>query len=545
MKNRIPILLVVLAGILFGSTYVIAQTETEPNDFFATAQPLGDNTLTECTFSSVADVDIFELDMSVDSIYHIYTNNVQEGTGTSLEAMLFFEDDTTTNIFNDDPSSRGTGGNLRVAGWAPLEFGTGKYYLKLTHGNPIDGDGSYKVRIIANSMDFWANYHEPDNSFAESFAQTPLPTDGVRYYGMLFDANNPPTGQDDIDTYYMVGEQGQRLWVETEPFTGYPNIRDMDSKIYLWDADGSEELTSNDDKSNQEESFDIFVDQEMAGGNNNVFSLCVLDSLPYNGLYYVIVTSYYSAYNGNSHTDSDPATGGYYVYSWAGWDDAEREPNNTAETATPLAEDIPDDSRVSKNKTLIVDGKFDGDSDVDWYAFALKTTKMYQFCTTESSVGDDILLEVYAADDLTTNLVDPSTDGRYNSDDFRFCGWVPPHNGVYYFKLSPTAGSIGGDNTGDYKLRMGWAVYRNASLWDEPNNQETEAVIVDYDSAKYKRAIYPADDTDWFKFEGTAGDEITVMTYSPFGDSTWGRDLDTKIEIHDPSGTIKKNDDYR
>lgn len=524
---------------------VTAQTEIEPNDRFATAQPLADNTITECTFSASEDVDIFALQMSVDSIYHIYTNNVLEGSGSTLEAQLFFEGDTALNIFDGDPSSRGTGSNLRVAGWSPLEYGSGKYYLKLTHSKPITGDGSYKVRIVANSMAYWAYYHEPDNTFAESFGQAALPTDGVRYYGMLFDPNNPPTGKDDIDTYYMVGQQGQRLWVETEPFTGYPNIRDMDSKIYVWDADGSELLVENDDKNDQEESFDIFKNQVYVSGNNNVFSLCVLDSLPYDGLYYVIVTSFYCAYNGETHSDSDPSTGGYFVYSWAGWDDTEREPNNTAETATPIAEPVPDDARVSNHKNVVIDGKFDGDADVDWYAFALKTTKMYQFCTTESSVGANIILEVYSANDLSTNLIDASVAGRYSSSDFRLCGWIPPKNGVYYFKLSPAAGSIGGENTGDYKFRMGWGVYRNASLWDEPNNDQATAVEVEIDSAVYQRAIFPADDVDWFKFDGTAGDEITVMARSALGDSIWSRDLDTKIYLYDPSGTVKDNDDYR
>jgi hypothetical protein len=543
--KKLLLFICAVSFVLSGHVLLLAQSEMEPNNFFATAQPLADNTITECSFTNSGDADVFMLEMSVDSIYHIYTSNVLEGCGSSLKAQLFFEADTATNIFYGDPSSRGTGSNLRVAGWAPILYGSGTYYLKITHPASIDGDGSYKVRIIANSMAFWAYYHEPDNTFAESFAQLPLPTDGVRYFGMLFDPAEIPTGKNDIDSYYMIGEQGQRLWVETEPFTGYPNIRDMDSKIYVWDADGSEGIDENDDKNNQEESFDVFVDKKLLSSNNNVFSTVVVDSLPYSGIFYVIVTSFYSAYNGEAHTDSDPSTGGYYVYSWAGWDDAEREPNNSMETATPLAEPIPESARVSNLKNMVIDGKFESESDVDWYAFQLKTTKMYEFCTTESSVGADIKLEVYSVEDPATNLVDDSVNDRYSSNDFRLTGWIPPKNGVYYFKLTPSAGAVGGGNTGDYKLRMGWSVYRNASMWDEPNNAMGEAVVVDFDSATYARAIYPADDVDWFKFTGTAGDEIAVVTRSPLGDSTWARDFDTKISVYDPSGTIKENDDFR
>ena len=129
--KKLLLVIFVVSFVFSGQSILFAQGEIEPNNYFATAQPLADNTITECTFSSPGDADIFLLEMSVDSIYHIYTNNVLEGCGSSLKAQLFFEGDTATNIFYGDPSSRGTGSNLRVAGWAPVQYGSGKYYLKI------------------------------------------------------------------------------------------------------------------------------------------------------------------------------------------------------------------------------------------------------------------------------------------------------------------------------------------------------------------------------------------------------------------------------
>ena len=523
-----------------GAGSILAQ-EVEPNDTFKNATPLLDNTEPWAEISSSEDVDIYKIVMSTDSIYHIYSDSSDLPENLAIE--MFFEADTTTNILHGDPAGRAGWGDFRIAGWVPFEYGPGVYYIKVSHPQPITGEftGKYKIRLISQNLNFWANLHEPDNTFQESFGQFALPVDGTRFNGMLFDLNAPPTGQDDIDIFYMAGEQGKRLWVETEPVQGYPHTRDMDSKIYVWDGDGTQLLVDNDDKSNQEEDF----------GANNVFSLCVLDSLPYTGLYYVIITSYYAAYNNDGvsrHSDEDPSTGGYVAYAWMGESKQEVEPNNTPEQATPICEGI-SGQQVGGNNNLIIDAMFESDGDVDCYAVNLKTTKMYSFNTANSSVGGDIMVEVYSQDDLGTNLIDDSVEGKYNSNDFRLSGWIPPKNGVYIVKLTPAAGSIGGENTGEYQFRMGWATWRRASLIGEPDNDDqiaSETNQVAIDSSMNYAAIYPAGDVDWFWFDGNAGDIIHVETFSGLDfDGTWGRDLDTKIAVIDPSGNVVENDDFR
>ena len=536
-KFIVPFLMVLLLGFIS----IQAQTEAEPNNTFATATLILDNTDTQCSFSSNEDVDIFKIVMSTDSIYHIYSDDADLPDDIHIE--MFYESDTTFNILHGSPDGRGMGVNFRIAGWVPFEYGPGVYYIKLTHAPIIPGDytGEYKVRLISQNLAHWAGLHEPDNTFNEAFGQFPLPIDGTRFNGMLFNMDDLPTGKDDIDIFYMAGEQGKRLWVETEPVQGYPHTRDMDSKIYIYDGDGNELLADNDDKSNQEEDF----------GSNNVFSLAVIDSLPYSGLYYVIMTSYYSAYNhdGQSvHSDEDPSTGGYVAYAWMGETSTELEPNDDVASATAVCEAI-SGKRAGADNNLIINANFSSDADVDYFAVNLKTTKMYSFNTANSSVGGDILVEVYKKDDPGNNLIDESVVGRYNSNDFRLSGWIPPENGIYIIKLTPSSGSIGGENTGDYQLRMGWSTYRIlAEAGEEDNNSQIagESNMVEYDSSMNYAAIYPAGDEDWFWFEGNAGDIVDVEVFSALDDDgTWGRDLDTKMALVDPDGTVIENDDYR
>ena len=537
------IFVLTIASALTAQTKLTPANEVEPNNYFKTATPMPENTLMFAKYYSNADVDIYKMNMSADSIYHIYSDSVSLPVAMHVE--LFFSGDTTKNLIVGKIDTRAGWKNFRLAGWVPREFGSGVYYLRVTHPNTITAEytGDYRIRYISQNRSYWVGLHEPDNTFQESFTQFPLPIDGTRFNGMLYNMDNVPHGWDDQDIFYMVGEQGMRLWVETEPVQGYPHTRDMDSAIQIWDGDGNAKFTldsSVEDKNDQEEDF----------GENNVFSLAVMDSLPYSGLYYVtMMTCYSSWYDGTaSLTDEDPSTGGYIAYAWMGERSKEREPNDAAETATPLCEPVTG-QRVGPTNNFVINAQFSSDADVDWYAYNLKSTKMYFFTTNHNgTIGANINLEVYNRKDMTTNLASSQVVGRYNNKNFRFCGWVPPEDGIYVFKVSPSAGTVTGTFTGEYQLRMGWATRRAVSILNEPaNNTQSGAVEVKYDSSKTVGAIFPAGDEDWYKFEGKAGDIIDVELFSALDTNglLWARDLDTVLELYDPSGNKLDNDDYR
>ena len=536
----VVILVLVAASMLTAQTKLTAANENEPNNFFKTATPMPENTLMFSKFSTNTDVDVYMMNMSVDSIYHIYSDSVS--LPKSMHVELFFSGDTAKNLFVGSPDGRAGWNNFRVAGWIPREYGSGVYYLRVTHPNVISAEytGAYRIRYISQSANFWVGLHEPDNTFQESFSQFPLPIDGSRFNGMLYNMASAPHGWDDRDIFYMVGEQGMRLWVETEPVQGNPHTRDMDSAIDIWDGDGNTRFIVNDDKNDQEEDF----------GNNNVFSLTVMDSLPYSGLYYVtMITCYSTWYDPNVvGTDSDPSTGGYVAYAWMGERSKEREPNDVPETATPLCEPVTG-QRVDPANNFVINAQFSGDGDVDWYAYNLKSTKTYYFSTNHNAtIGANINLEVYNRKNMTANLASSQVNGRYSNKNFRFCGFTPPEDGIYLFKVFPSAGTVTATTTGEYQLRMGWTTPRSINVLNEPaNNTQTGAVEVKYDSSKTVGAIYPAGDVDWYKFEGKAGDMIDVELFSALDKDglLWARDMDSFLELYDPSGAKMENDDYR
>ena len=196
MKQKATFLLSFLMISFLMVNFALAgrQTEAEPNDTFKNAT-LIDNvdeiSIMEAQFSANDDVDIFKIYMTTDKIYHIYSDSSKLGVEVGI--TMYFESDTTVdalaggNILNGDPAGRAGWNNFRIAGWAPFEYGEGWYYNRLTPAEAMTGTGEYLVRLITQDLNYWADLHEPDNSFQDAFNQFALPIDGNRFNGMLFD----------------------------------------------------------------------------------------------------------------------------------------------------------------------------------------------------------------------------------------------------------------------------------------------------------------------------------------------------------------------
>ena len=152
--------IVVVVCSYLGLGVIYAQTETEPNDHFTHATPLLDNTEPLGNFSDENDVDIWKMEMSTDSIYHIYSASPFEDSfnadiPVNVHVELYFEGDTTFNILDGSPDGRGLGNNFRIAGWVPFEYGSGTYYLKVNCPSiiPSEYTGDYKIRFISQGLD--------------------------------------------------------------------------------------------------------------------------------------------------------------------------------------------------------------------------------------------------------------------------------------------------------------------------------------------------------------------------------------------------------
>jgi hypothetical protein len=148
-----------------------------------------------------------------------------------------------------------------------------------------------------------ANVHEPDGNVAQAALLDPIPTDGTKIHGYLYQSYSDTAvtnvNWNDLDLYKIWGEAGETIIAET--FTAGPDsaVRDTDTEISLLDSTGAETGLGNDDK----EATDDDPWEDILGFNNT-FSRMQGGPMPYTGWYYIQVNSYY-----NSITRTkDPAT---------------------------------------------------------------------------------------------------------------------------------------------------------------------------------------------------------------------------------------------
>ena len=102
MKKTFIFLIFVL---LLGFVSIQAQSESEPNNTFASATLISNtNEVTDVTanFSENADIDIYKINMSVDKIYHLYSFSDDTDLPDDILVELFYESDTTLNILTGD-----------------------------------------------------------------------------------------------------------------------------------------------------------------------------------------------------------------------------------------------------------------------------------------------------------------------------------------------------------------------------------------------------------------------------------------------------------
>ena len=205
---------------------------------------------------------------------------------------------------------------------------------------------------------------------------------------------------------------------------------------------------------------------------------------------------------------------------------SETEPNNDKLFANP----------VSVGQTI--EASFHTTTDQDYFKIELELDKMYYLTSVENSSGLKPDLNLYNQAS-STNLLQSSVAGRNGNNNFRLSGYVPYNSGVYYARVFEA------DNeTGQYKFRFAGGRGTDSLLIHEPDNTKIESGSVQslaLGDTLYG-AIYPANDFDYYKIEGTAGNFFEIGTM-PILD-LHPRDTDTYITLYNASGQIvMENDD--
>ena len=558
--------------------------------------------LINATFTE-GDFDVYVFTVDTTKMYyfggsHSYTGDVNFDDGDlDVSMRLFHESDLDTtfvvgfngldgndqirgDILGETTDHRANSGDFRLTGWvSPIDPATnqqltGDFYLFIYNGegggspksiNSLGGTGTYHFSAYAIDMEPWMSKAEPNQTFQDALlnADSALPPDAVVRTFMAFNPdtvkivkpNDPfneirPTqgntafpqllaqGDEDVDHYRIEGLQaGHRLVIETLPYYGWyrdpdgsigpGNTRWTDSRCRLFNADYTTQRIDNDDGAREV--------QSTSGQPNNIHCRIVYDVLEEDvgAPMWLWVSAWASATRDPTQSvdNRDPGRFMYdvYVHQYS-IDPVEAEPNNTVAEATSIA----------ARADTVVTGSFSDGADDDYYRVFLHAQRMYSLFTQNSTVGDDIQVEIvreFESDnmggtDVTANLLTADPAGNAGNNDFLISGFVPEESGAYLIKLSSAS-------AGDYEF----GVVDKGEIFDglvanEPDNTLAdatgqEALEVGPGAAARTGLIFPSGDVDHYYFNVGSGFDLTLTIG---GSQEIVDDFAVEMTLIDPSG---------
>ncbi len=537
------------------------------------------------------DVDVYKFTVNPNSMYYFASTHsfLTDGSdGLDVEMRLFHESDLDTTLVigdrgiegNDklkgDILGRNTDGrngsnDFRLTGWVPPidqatgDQLTGDFYLWVF--NSSGEVGTYFMTAYEIPLEPYVTRAEPNYPFQSALtnADAVMPTDGVVRTYMNF---NPDTvkvvepaipvqsngvfaqllaqGDEDVDLYRIDYKANHTLTIETLPYFGWYRENDgeigpggsrlTDPRIRIYDADFTTILDEDDDGA-----------REAMDGPNNIHSRLVLspDFLAERGItedtpLWLWVSAWASqtrtitAGDGIRSVDNrDPGRFIYDVYATqTSAELVEVEPNNSVAEATSMG------ARTDTTYT----GAFADGADDDYYRIFMNEVRMYTLFTSNSSVSDDIQVEIYReyeADTdgtlaLTDNLLATDVAGNAGNNDFVISGFVPEASGAYIVKLS--AGSAG-----DYQFGVidKGEIYGGRTS-NEPDDVAADALTQDAievgpGAQAESGMIFPANDLDHYYFDVAEGTDLTLSIGGTHPDLV--ADFDVQMTLIAPDGS--------
>lgn len=582
----------------------IARDEVEPNNFFDTADDINDvlalpgrraqhtGKLIQATLGA-GDIDVYKFTVDTTSMYyfaatHSFLDSGEDGL--NVQVRLFHESDLDTtfvegaggiegndkvrgNIMGRAPDGRNGSGDFRLTGWvSPVDPATGEkltgdFYLWIYNE---DGDaGTYLMTAYEIPLEPYVSRAEPNYPLLSALtnAEAVLPTDGVVRTYMAFNPDtvkvvNPPVpvqgnsafaqlwaqGDEDIDLYRIDYKAGHTLTLETMPYFGWYRENDgtigpggsrmTDPRIRIYDADFTAIIAEDDDGA-----------RESMDGPNNIHSRIVLtpEDLAAAGITEDTPLWFWvGAWASQTRTRTDPGDGGvhnvdnsdpgrfiYDVYATQSSTElVEVEPNNTVAEATSMA---------TRSDTTYA-GSFSDGSDADYYRIFMHEVRMYTIFSSNSTVSDDIEIEIfreYEADTdgtlaLTDNLLTESVAGNAGNNDFLISGFIPEASGAYLIKVSAAS-------AGDYRLGVvdKGQIY-GGRVANEPDDTASDALTQEaMETGPGAQAetgmIFPAGDIDHYYFNADVDEELVLSISGTNPDLV--NDFAVQITLLDPDGT--------
>ena len=147
--SKTSLLVILLSVILLSATFwpTIVWAESEPNDSFATADPIGiglSNAEVNATINPLNEEDYYSFTAVAGRTYVIETYNIQ-GTGFNATGLSLY-DSSEAVITSDYTGVNGTGNaNARIV----HTFTTGgTYYIRVKDDQYANWTGTYSLRIL-------------------------------------------------------------------------------------------------------------------------------------------------------------------------------------------------------------------------------------------------------------------------------------------------------------------------------------------------------------------------------------------------------------
>ena len=550
------------------------------------------------------DFDVYSFEVDTTKMYYFAGTHSFPGTvnhdndDPDVSMRLFHESDMDTmfvedfhgiegnnqiqgDILGETTDHRANSGDFRLTGWVspvdPLTNSqlTGRFYLFIYNGeggssprsiNSLGNTGTYHMGAYAIDMDPWVDKYEPNENFTEALTNpmSMLPADGVVRTFMGF---NPDTvkivkpsdsrseirptqsniaypqllaqGDEDVDHYRIDGlEAGHTLVIETLPYFGWyrdpdgsmgpGNTRWTDTRCRLYNADYTTILLEDDDAGREV--------QSTTGQPNNIHCRITytVQEADVGAPLWLWVSAWASATRseGQSVDNRDPGRFMYkvYVHQYS-TDPNEVEPNNTVAEAMSVA----------PRADAALSGSFSDGSDGDHYRVFLHRQRMYTFFSQNTTVSDDIQVELYREDEsdnmggtaVSGNLLANPVAGNAGGHNFMISGFVPPESGAYILSLSSAS-------AGSYEL----GILDKGEVFDgvianEPDNTVGDALAQDAlpvgpGAAARVAAIYPAGDVDNYHFTVDAGFDLMIALTAS---QDLANDIDATLELTLPDGT--------
>ncbi len=301
----------------FLTLFFFFNTSTLPaaNNYFKHADTLKLGTPAGSAFTAKDLVDCFIFNAQATAMYNCnsFCDWEKYDLGGALQVDVVSAKDTMTSILHGSPNGRYGKFGFRLAGWLPPQ--SGWYYLRLRYTGAVSMDSiKYQVRLAYGTPLITAAWqHENDNTIEQAQNLAPIATDGSLVHGYLYKRDGI-YNWNDLDFFRFSAEKGQSLTLETFTPARLSNepwfIRDADTELSLLDPSGKV-LANNDDK--ESTAADPW---ETTLVMNNTYSRIHIESLPYDGVYYVRVNSLYNSITQNhdpAQSDANPGGGEYLL----------------------------------------------------------------------------------------------------------------------------------------------------------------------------------------------------------------------------------------